>query len=824
MAFSRNDLKGVTQEEVSKLTKAMKDGQFRDHMDEYCKEVSDPAHRQEYIQYLEQLEARGEIPDGQQLLRSEPGCCVKTSIRFKNGQTQKLFINIVHSDRLDDFELRPAEGGGRHIHLPYSLSPPRPDQNMKGEYCMTADCAVSSRTFYQAMQNPHILKMIVDTACDGLGAQFLKGYEEVRKDFKLMENMKCKGKLPMPMSVRAELLKDKGKKPNKISAATAAGDAVTPSELKQMRAEAKAKRDAERVADELDEVEGSRKPTAIQNEEQAGAERIRVPKHRLIHSGSIDLTDYMESTGQPAPTTTTIPKTLRLVVELPKVKRSSDVTLEVTCNNVLVEVPDKYYLDLPLSYEVDDARGTAKFDKAKSELTLVLPVVPKPPIFAPKFGGDDVEMEDGCISTGGDCPNAEAEPEPPNDNEPTDSADWIDRVEVDDLQEESAPCPAVTEPPREILEFSSPSLQIARPEGEDSAERDRTNGEVEVEELADFDNLPKFVKSDSWDGPRQGYYFGNGFEGLGYYKDKRHQPKVKCDRPRTPSGAQQAQPKLEHAGPMVEEILPEPVATVPKENIPPSTQLYLQSTLALSRRIRASEVESVAEAEPSVECHQNTQNIAILIDVFSGCGLADLQLAVSGHRLSLTFCSKQLASRSTEPSKWTRHRFRRVLCGSVDPNQWHADLVDRGNFQPQLVIVLRKVRRGDVWPTIFDKVNNAVTPEVTEPWEAPVAEPETTDVHCELVHDCGDAGEPQDADELDAGIPRDSDELDVAPDESQSVETIPGRGAAAAAVSVSKLVSNGTASQMKATPAMIQSAAITGQSVLLQNRFMYELL
>eukprot|EP00971_Amphidinium_carterae_P244265 4850073-Amphidinium_carterae.1 len=31
-------MKGVTQEEVSKLTKAMKDQQFRDHMDEYVKD------------------------------------------------------------------------------------------------------------------------------------------------------------------------------------------------------------------------------------------------------------------------------------------------------------------------------------------------------------------------------------------------------------------------------------------------------------------------------------------------------------------------------------------------------------------------------------------------------------------------------------------------------------------------------------------------------------------------------------------------------------------------------------------------------------------
>ena len=56
----------VTQEEVSKLTRAMKNDQFRSHMDEYCKEISDPAHRKEYLDYLAQLEAKGEMPDGHQ--------------------------------------------------------------------------------------------------------------------------------------------------------------------------------------------------------------------------------------------------------------------------------------------------------------------------------------------------------------------------------------------------------------------------------------------------------------------------------------------------------------------------------------------------------------------------------------------------------------------------------------------------------------------------------------------------------------------------------------------------------------------------------------
>eukprot|EP00434_Breviolum_minutum_P001899 symbB.v1.2.001682.t1/scaffold86.1/size363240/41 len=228
------DMKGITQDEISKLQKAMKQKQFRDHIDEYTREVSDPAHRQEYLDYLAQIEAKGEMPEGQQLLRCQPGLCVKTSIGFKTGQKQKCFINIVHTDRLDDIQLIKAESGeGQQAHLPYSLSPPRPDRDQKDEYCMTCDFAVSTGTFQRAAQNSQILKLLIDTAADGLSQQFLKGHEEVSKDYKVMQRMACKGGQPMPMSVRAELLK-KGTK-SQAPKTVPSKDAITPAELKEMR-------------------------------------------------------------------------------------------------------------------------------------------------------------------------------------------------------------------------------------------------------------------------------------------------------------------------------------------------------------------------------------------------------------------------------------------------------------------------------------------------------------------------------------------------------------------------------------------------------------
>jgi len=849
--FMQGDLKGVTQEEVSKLAKAMKDGQFRDHLDEYCKEVSDPANRKEYIQYLEQLEAKGEMPDGQQLLRTQPGCCAKTAIRFKNGQTQKLFINIVHTDRLADLSFQPAEkGGGKQVQLPYSLSPPRPDRDLKDQYCMTADCAVSSYTFFQASQNPQLLKMIVDTAAEGLAQQFLKGHEEVKKDFKVLERLKCKGGFPMPMSVRAELLKDKGTKSQASTVRAAQGDAVTPAELKQMRSDAKAKREAAKAAGEAADDAAAEPAPPPQAPPQGGAPRIRVPKHRLIHSGSIDLADYMENKNQQAPATSTVPKTLRLVVELPTVKKSSDVSLEVTCDNVVVEVADKFYLDLPLSYEVEDQNGTAKFDKAKQELTLELPVVPKPPVFRPEAAlAEQAAMqeggatggapdEDGGVSErGGESDDGEA-PAPAAEDQPG-GGDWIDRAAAAGLAAAAAPSaatPAATAPAeRQRLELgeAASALRIATPAqeppeeqslagavgaagGTAAGEAEEEAGEAEAEE-----DLPPFVPASSFDGARRGYYFSTGAEGLGYYFDRRQPRRARPAPPPPP------------AGPLVEEVLAPAAAAnaaapPPRPPLPPALQRYVAATAALGRRLEPSELAAPAGAlgEPCAEARQNSQNVLVLIDLAGFREVADLQVAVKGHRLAVTFCARPAGgseggASASEGPRWQRQRLRRALGGAVDARQWHAELSGGGGAPLRLMLVLRKLRRGEPWPEVFDRTAEPMAQETEEavPPPAAAAAPAPTPAGGVRAED----GSARAAAEAEAGEDaQDSAELDVAAPAAEGTPApAAGPGAAAAAASVAALAGG---AQLAATAAMVQSAAVMGQAVLLKNRLMYQLL
>merc|ERR1719198_1071715 len=126
--------------------------------------------------------------------------------------------------------------------------------------------------------------------------------------------------------------------------------------------------------------------------------RIRVPKHRLLHVGTIDWAQFLESSeGHKDHRYREVPKDLKLVVELPTVKKVSECDLDVGKDNVVLEVADKFYLDLPLPFEIDTAKSSAKFDKNRtpSELVIVMPVVPKiENLEKPSFAWEEADAVD----------------------------------------------------------------------------------------------------------------------------------------------------------------------------------------------------------------------------------------------------------------------------------------------------------------------------------------------------------------------------------------------------------------------------------------------
>jgi len=365
----------ITSDDLSRVNKAMKDPKFKDFMQDYWDEMTAEGNREEYDQYLEQLEAKDELQPGTELLRAKPGCCIRTTMRFRNGCSQKLFLNICQSNLMEDLTItEDKQLGGHQVNMPYSQGPPRPDKTeKKKENCMTADFAVGVGTFKEMEKRPQILKMIVDTATAALQQQFFKDHEEVMKDFTVLKNMKCKGDTPYLMSVQTSMLKkDKKRHRKSKKEREKAKEGITPGELRTMKKELDDKRKAEETESEKDESEEE-----IEEEEP---DRVRVPVHKLIHQGIMDMGNFMESINGPmmdyAMRKREIPENLKLVIQLPTVKAASEIDIEVTDDAVVVEVGNKFYLDLPLPYKIDSERGSCKFEKMAKPptITFTLPV------------------------------------------------------------------------------------------------------------------------------------------------------------------------------------------------------------------------------------------------------------------------------------------------------------------------------------------------------------------------------------------------------------------------------------------------------------------
>mmetsp|Transcript_101472 Transcript_101472/g.302667 ORF Transcript_101472/g.302667 Transcript_101472/m.302667 type:complete len:623 (+) Transcript_101472:2-1870(+) len=621
-----------------------------------------------------------------------------------------------------------------------------------------------------------------------------------------------------------------------------------------MRREAKEKRSRQEQEDDDEPVPQAR---AAAPEPAAAAPRIRVPQHRLVHSGTIELTDYMES-NQISTAKPSIPKLLKLTVEVPTVKRVGDISLEVTSMNVVVEVPNKYYLDLPLPYEVQDANGSAKFDKTKQVLTLELPVVPKPQTPNPNFssyqgdqsaaGGDD----DGALSEGRgdsdeDLPTLREEEEQNNTGQGGALPAPPAAAAAPEPAAPAAPGPA---PARQLLEFGAQggSLHIAQTVAAEEAALEEVWPDVSPEDC------PPFVAAESFEGRRPGYYFGLGEQGLGYYVDKR-QPRPGASRPsrevRLPGAAGGPQPARPTAPsePLVSEVADRPagagaaegtttsapVPAVPREAAPPARQLppdlqrYVDATSELSSRISAAGGLKSCE-EPAIEWEQTLQNLVLFIDVPRDHEVADLQLSLRGQRLSLAFCARPVSAAGTaEPAPWRRFQLRRLLCGMVDPRQWHAE--PPAEPGEPLVVVVRKVDRG-LWTEIFDSKASAAP----EPRDSTRDGPSSAAAASQAGAGAAAAERSAPSEELDSGMARaeaaqgdeavadaedapveDSAELDaVAP----GTEEAAGEAAKAAAEGRGR---SGVPGRGPATEAMIQSAVVMGQGVLIRNRLIYEL-
>jgi hypothetical protein len=182
--------------EVNRLLSLMEndeEGKFRELMDDYMDEISNPDNRAETEKLLAILEGKNQIPKGKQVLHPKaafvikfrtnhvPICNSKLPSNRPHSKPPKIFVNIVSSEMMG----KPSSSmvkNGHNWSLPYSLSPLRMEYDTGRRLVPTFDCCFHPATLVLGAKIAAFKDLIVNTAREGVNLQYEQKKESIKLD------------------------------------------------------------------------------------------------------------------------------------------------------------------------------------------------------------------------------------------------------------------------------------------------------------------------------------------------------------------------------------------------------------------------------------------------------------------------------------------------------------------------------------------------------------------------------------------------------------------------------------------------------------------
>lgn len=333
----------ITRDEIESIGKALKQKEFRDLLVEYVEEINDPENRKLYEKEITELEKQRGVEVT--FIHPSPGYVIKTSV---NGE-KKAFINICKNDKIGKPSSAPAKNSqipGLQWSIPYCQAPPREDIDKSKNRCLVYDVIFHSDTLHLASRNGRFKNLVNDTALSAVEDSF-----KIQLDKKNLKfpKMHYKG-MKQPVVIRKKLQSYKVVEEDIIEIPSYPYPPI-----------------AEENENKVHTVQESEKPK--ENEIV-----YTTPKYVIKYRDNIDIQDY--TTGKMSKINAAIPKELVVEVDLPLLKTTNDVALDVTGKSLslLSEKSSKYKLFLNLPYCVNKDNGSAKFDKSQRKLIVTLPV------------------------------------------------------------------------------------------------------------------------------------------------------------------------------------------------------------------------------------------------------------------------------------------------------------------------------------------------------------------------------------------------------------------------------------------------------------------
>ena len=407
-----NEIK-LSHEEAEKFQKAFGDEQFRKMFADYVSEISDPKHRAEQDEYIRQLEAQNEVPEGKNIIRPKPAFTIKFKMTKKshtssskskrdnpkrkqttNNTTEKthvkLFANVVYSDEIKkpDFksksqtnkEMKQSEKG-KEWTVPYSIGPMRMEADKRNKNIPTFDCCFHPNALLLARKNNQFRDLIINTVREGITQIYRKQQSEVvafDDKYHILKGVNYKNGNPPVMVVGTTELIDPRRETENVNKVQSnkkiqETDLNFGAGLKAGFLNGSNTKSSTKV--NLMEKAARQRDQSVQDyHEQCRIEYI-TPNFTFLDQGKFDVADHTLDGTQ---CSSCRPSQLVCRISLPEISSVSQVELDVTENKITLKTtetaPKRYFLDTKLPYLIDPALGKAKFDISKKLLSVTLPL------------------------------------------------------------------------------------------------------------------------------------------------------------------------------------------------------------------------------------------------------------------------------------------------------------------------------------------------------------------------------------------------------------------------------------------------------------------
>lgn len=337
----------ITKDELDRIGKALKNEEFRNLLVEYCEELNDPATKKQYEEEIILLEKERGIDVT--FINPTSGYVIKTSV----DGNKLAFINVCSNVNVEKSTSKYTSQDGSRGHqwsLPHLLSPPRDDINNSGTKCIVYDVIFHPETLELASQSPQFRDMVNKISCEAVESNFSIKLDKANLKF---PKLKYKG-VCRPVVIRKKSRDMKHSNDSDV-------DKLYADMYKQIDKH----------------YDNSKYKVSQHSKKQITPEKpgeYATPMYTIKHRSDMDIQDF---TYDPtSKLNAAIPKELIIEINLPLLKSSADVVVDVTEKSIslISEKPSKYKLDLVLPYAVNEDLGNAKFDVDKRKLVLTLPV------------------------------------------------------------------------------------------------------------------------------------------------------------------------------------------------------------------------------------------------------------------------------------------------------------------------------------------------------------------------------------------------------------------------------------------------------------------